>query len=96
MAFLAAQLVLTIVVLLFTIFATHRSRMQVLKGKSLATMCALSDNVKTQLGGMDDMKQLTERAKRQRVRLALDADGAVRGLDAPPQTSTSFGTTSRS
>jgi hypothetical protein len=81
-SFLAGQLGLTIIVLLFTIVATYRNRMQVLKGNSLATMCALSQRVKTQLGGMEDMKRLKKRANGMKVVLERGADGEVRGFDA--------------
>jgi hypothetical protein len=80
-SFLAGQLGLTIIVLLFTIVATYRSRMQILKGSSLATMCALSQGVKYDLGGMEDMERLKSRAKGIKVGLERGADGEVRGLD---------------
>ena len=92
---LAVQLGLTIIVLLFTIVATYRNRMQILKGNSLATMCALSQGVKTELGGMEDMERLKRRAKGMRVGLERGADGEVRGLDAAPFSSSSFTTASR-
>jgi len=79
---LAAQLGLTIIVLLFTIVATYRSRMQILKGSSLATMCALSQGVRTQLGGMENMERLKERAQGTSVKLERGTDGGVRGLYA--------------
>ena len=79
---LAAQLGLTIIVLLFTIVATYRSRLQVLKGSSLATMCALSQRVRTQLGGMENMERLKERAQGTSVKLERGTDGGVRGLYA--------------
>ena len=56
--------------------------MQILKGNSLATMCALSQGVKNELGGMEDMKRLKTRARGMRVALERGADGEVRGLDA--------------
>jgi hypothetical protein len=62
-AFLAIQLCFTIIVLLCTIIATYRSRIQILKGSSLATMCALSQRVKTELGGVEDMNRLEKKAK---------------------------------
>ena len=77
---LAVQLGLTIIVLLFTIVATYRSRMQILKGNSLATMCALSQEVKAELGGMEDMERLKRRAKGMMVGLESNAGGEVRGL----------------
>jgi hypothetical protein len=86
-SFLAIQLGLTIIVLLFTIIATYRSRIQILKGDSLATMCALSPRVKAKLGGVDDMKTLKSKAKRMRVRLERGADREVRALDAVPLSS---------
>ena len=95
MSFLAIQLGLSIIVLLFTIFATYRSRMQILKGDSLATMCALSERVRTELGGMEDMKELKKRAKEKKVRLESASDGAVRGLYAAPLTRDIFTTASR-
>jgi hypothetical protein len=79
---LAVQLGLTIIVLLFTIVTTYRSRIQILKGNSLATMCALSQEVKTELGGMEDMERLKRRAREVRVGLERGADGEVRCLDA--------------
>jgi hypothetical protein len=86
-SFLAIQLSLTIIVLLFTTIATYRSRIQILKGSSLATMCALSQNVKAQLGGVDDMEGLRSKAKTIRVVLKRNADGEVRALDAAPLSS---------
>jgi hypothetical protein len=80
-SFLAAQLGLTIVILLFTIVATYRGRMQILKGSSLATMCALSPGIKIQLGGMEDMEGVKQRAKGISVRLERGADGELKGLD---------------
>ena len=56
--------------------------MQILKGNSLATMCALSQGVKTELGGMEDMERLKRRAREVRVVLERGADGEVRCLDA--------------
>jgi hypothetical protein len=95
MSFLAIQLGLSIIILLFTIFATYRNRMQILKGNSLATMCGLSERVRTELGGMEDMKELKKRAKEKNVRLESAADGAVRGLYAAPLTRDIFTTASR-
>ncbi|OCK74581.1 hypothetical protein K432DRAFT_409737 [Lepidopterella palustris CBS 459.81] len=80
-SFLAVQLWLTIIVLLFTIVATYRSGIQILKENSLATMCALSQNVKADLGGMQDMKSLKSKAKRMSVRLRRGADAEARVLD---------------
>ena len=77
---LVVQLGLTIIVLLFTIVATNRSRMQILKGNSLATMCALTQEVKTKLGGMENMERLKGRAKVMMVELERGADGKVMGL----------------
>jgi hypothetical protein len=94
-SFLAVQLGLTIIVLLFTIVATYRSRMQILKGNSLATMSALSQGVKTELGGMEDMERLKRRAQGVRVGLERGANGEVKGLDAAPFSSSSFTTASR-
>ena len=80
--FLASQLGLAIFVLSFTIVATNQSRIQILKGNSLATMCALSQGVRTQLGGMENMERLKERAQGMSVKLERSADGGVRGLYA--------------
>jgi hypothetical protein len=67
--------------LLFTIVATYRSRIQILKGNSLATMYALSPWVRTQLRGMEDMEALKIRAKKMMVKLEKGADGEISGLD---------------
>jgi hypothetical protein len=95
MSFLGLQLGLTVVVLLFTIVATYRSRMQILKGDSLATMCALNETVKTELGGIENMKELTRRAKEKNVGLDRGADGKVKGLDAAPVSSSGVTVASR-
>jgi hypothetical protein len=55
--------------------------MQILKGSSLATMCALSPGIKIQLGGMGDMEGVKQRAKGISVRLERGADGELKGLD---------------
>src|SRR5438552_15684080 len=86
-SFLAIQLWLTIIILLFTIIATYRSRIQILKGNSLATMCALSQSVKAKLGGLDDMEGLRSKAKTMKVMLERSADGEIRALDAAPLSS---------
>ena len=86
-SFIAIQLWLTIIVLLFTIIATYRSRMEILKGNSLATMCALSQSVKAKLGGVGDMEGLTSKAKTMKVKLERSEDGEIRALDAAPLSS---------
>jgi hypothetical protein len=80
-SFLAIQLGLTIAVLLFTIVATYRSRIQILKGNSLATMCALSQGIEAELGGMEDIERLKKRAKGIRVGLVRGTNGKLKGLD---------------
>jgi hypothetical protein len=45
-------------------------------------MCALSQGVKAELGGMEDMERLKRRANGMRVALERGMDGEVRGLDA--------------
>jgi len=86
-SFIAIQLWLTIIILLFTIIATYRSRMEILKGNSLATMCALSRGARDKLGGLDDMEGLRSKAKTMKVMLVRSEDGKIRALDAAPLSS---------
>jgi hypothetical protein len=81
-AFLAVQLGLTNIILIFTIVATYRNQMQILKGDSLVTMCALNCDVRADLGGMEDIERLKKKAEGVRVGLKRSADGRVMGLDA--------------
>jgi hypothetical protein len=80
-SFLAAQIGLTIAVLLYTIIATYRSRIQTLKRNSLGTICAISQAVRDQLGAMDDMERLKGNAKAMKVKLERGDNGEVIGLD---------------
>jgi hypothetical protein len=76
-SFLAVQVCLTIVVLIFTMIATCRSHMQILKGSSLATMCALNEKAKAKLGGVGDMDTLKSKAKELNVKLQRGAAGEI-------------------
>jgi cytochrome c-type biogenesis protein CcmE len=80
-SFLAIQIGLGIIVLLFTIIATYRNRIQILKANSLATICVFSQDVRIELGGMEDMERVKKNAKGMKVRLEMGADGEVTGLD---------------
>ncbi|KAK4162908.1 hypothetical protein QBC43DRAFT_379646 [Cladorrhinum sp. PSN259] len=69
MAMLATQLVLAGVFLGVTVGVTYRARMQVLKGSSLATLCALDQGATREFEGVRDLNGLQNWAKGVEVRL---------------------------
>lgn len=77
------QLAMVIVVLAWTIFSARNSRIQIMKGNSLPTMYALSEDSKRDLGGMGDVERLERRVSGVRVNVVLRRreEGEVRGLD---------------
>jgi hypothetical protein len=79
-SFLVLQLVLTVIILIFTIIATHWNRVQILKGSSLATMIALSPELKRELGWMEDIEAVERNAEGLKVWVDVWADGAVMSL----------------
>lgn len=79
---LVLQLSFTIVILIFTIVATSKNKIQILKGNSLATMWALNEDFKMELGGMGDMEQLLKRVNGVKVVLNRGEEGEIKGLDA--------------
>ncbi|KAK5651785.1 hypothetical protein OQA88_11652 [Cercophora sp. LCS_1] len=78
LAMLIAQLALTALFLLLTMSSSHREEIQVIKCSSLATLCALDEGARREIGGLDDLRDLTERAKRSHVR--LDCEGSAIAL----------------
>ncbi|KAK0658496.1 hypothetical protein QBC41DRAFT_331942 [Cercophora samala] len=92
MGMLTTQLVLTTLFLVLTVVATYMSRVQVIKSSSLATLCALDEETRRDIGGIGDgVDQLEKRAKKVPVRLERRGDvedsasGAVVWLGIPEQ-----------
>ncbi|KAK1830660.1 hypothetical protein QBC39DRAFT_105355 [Podospora conica] len=77
---LVAQLGLATVFLCLTISATSRARMQILKCSSLATLCALDEGARREVGGIGDLEGLDEKARRFGVRLERDSSGVALSL----------------
>lgn len=77
---LVAQLVLAAVFLSLTIAATSQARMQILKCSSLATLCALDEGARRDIGGIGDLEGLDEKARRFGVRLNRDSSGVALSL----------------
>ncbi|KAL1843056.1 hypothetical protein VTJ49DRAFT_3191 [Mycothermus thermophilus] len=63
LAMLSTQLVLTGIFLAVTVAATRAERVQVLKGSSLAALCALDGDAREKLEGIDGLDGLGRRAK---------------------------------
>lgn len=80
LAFLASQLLFTFVVLVYTISLTRFSRVQVLKGSSLATMSALNVVARGRLGTMENLDALKNRATDVKVKLERGNSGRVAWL----------------
>ena len=78
LAFVGSQVFLATIILGYIVFVTHSSKMQVFKGSSLPTMCALDASTRRHLGTMDDFEALRERAERVTVRFDR---GVLRRLD---------------
>jgi len=76
-AMLAAQLILATLFLVSTIVQTHLSHTQILKGSALATLCGLDGDTRKALGGMEDVKLLSVKARQLKVTLEKRVDGAA-------------------
>ncbi|KAK0644005.1 hypothetical protein B0T16DRAFT_333678 [Cercophora newfieldiana] len=74
---LAVQLLLTAVFLIFTVTKTYKLRMQVIKNSSLATLCALDETTRQQIGSFGDLDGITRKAKDLEVRLERDEKGVA-------------------
>jgi hypothetical protein len=72
---LSLQLGFASLFLLLTVLSTNKSRMQVLKGSSLATLCALRPDVREEMGGIGGFDRLRRKARRIKVRLERGEDG---------------------
>ncbi|KAH6856284.1 hypothetical protein B0I37DRAFT_366999 [Chaetomium sp. MPI-CAGE-AT-0009] len=66
---LAAQLILTGAFLIFTVSATRRARMQVVKCSSLALLYALDEPTRQCVGSIKDLESMTQMARMAGVRL---------------------------
>jgi len=75
MALLEAQIALTTLFLALTILETHRKRAQILKGSSLATLCALDEQTRQHVGSINDLEMVNRKAKSVGVRLEVGASG---------------------
>lgn len=76
MALLAAQIALTTIFLALTILETRRKRARILKGSSLATLCALDERTKQHVGGIDDLERVKQKAQSVGVRLESGPSGS--------------------
>jgi len=76
LVFLCLELLLSTLFLVGTIVVTKRSRMQIIKCSSLATMCALDEPTRRRLGDIHDLEAVEDTARRTNVRL----EKAVSGL----------------
>ncbi|KAK0739493.1 hypothetical protein B0T21DRAFT_285718 [Apiosordaria backusii] len=75
MGMLTAQLVLTAMFLAMTVVATYMSRVQVIKSSSLATLCALDEETRRDIGGLGDgVDGLEKKAKKVSVQLERRAE----------------------
>jgi len=72
--YLGFQLVLTYIVLSCTIYLTYSSQVQVLKRSPLATMIALDKNARLQLGTIDSLDTLKDRAEKINVKLVRNRE----------------------
>ena len=77
---LVAQLVMATVFLALTIAATYRARIQIVKCSSLATLCALDEAARHEVGGIGDLEGLDEKARRFGVRMERDSSGVALSL----------------
>lgn len=86
LGFLLAELALALAFLAGSVVATARARLQVIKGSSLATMVALTDqSIRMRLGGIDDLDGLEERAGKVTVRMERGVSGVGLGLGLKSQ-----------
>jgi hypothetical protein len=73
--FLGLELLLAAAFLLAIIMNTMATRTRILKGSSLATLCALDDATRQQLGHVGDLEELQYRAEKMSVILERCPDG---------------------
>ena len=74
---LASQLFLTVVFLILTMVVTYTERIQVIKGSSLAPLCAMDWATRQYVGGIDDLDALNQKVKILRVRLERGSSGVA-------------------
>ncbi len=72
---LVAQLSLVMLFFVATVAQTYMSRMQVIKGSTLATMCALDSETRAALGDSKDPGGISRRAADMSVRLERGGGG---------------------
>jgi hypothetical protein len=76
---LATQLFLTSLFLIAIVVETRLAHVQILKGSTLATMCALNGTARGSVGGISDFKALNERARLLVSSLSVGVRGQVSG-----------------
>lgn len=69
MGFLLAQLVLAFVFLVYTVVATEKLQVKVLKGSALAMLFALGPESRAAVGDIEQHDAMKQRAKSMRVKL---------------------------
>lgn len=74
---LAAQLFLTSLFLVAIVIETRLARVQILKGSTLATMCALDGTARGSIGGISDFKVLNDAAQKLGVKLERGSAGTA-------------------
>ncbi|KAH8904299.1 hypothetical protein BR93DRAFT_984831 [Coniochaeta sp. PMI_546] len=74
---LAAQLFLTSLFLVAIVIETRLARVQILKGSTLATMCALDGTARDSIGGISDFKVLNDAAQKLGVKLERGSAGTA-------------------
>ncbi len=74
---LAAQLFLTSLFLVAIVIESRLARVQILKGSTLATMCAPNGMARGSIGGIRDFKALNERAQVLGVNLERGSAGTA-------------------
>ena len=73
--FVCLELLLSTLFLAGTIIVTKRSRLQIMKSSSLATMCALDEPTRRRLGDIHDLDAVEKAARRTDVRLERAVSG---------------------
>jgi hypothetical protein len=86
--FLMLELGLSSLILTVVILLTRRSRMQIIKGSSLAPMCVLDEASRRHLGGINDLDGMYKRARDTDVRLETGVSGVAMWLTIERQGAT--------
>ncbi len=76
LCFLLSELAISGIFLTGTILASRSAKMQIIKGSSLATLCAVDEFTRSRLGNITDLEGIGRKAAKTNVRMERAATGS--------------------